>query len=67
MEFGIENYVLQKRIRTFAEKENYKYFRILEADAMKQTEMKEKKWMGNLEEWESFSRPNSVVEISLKG
>ena len=33
----------QERIRTFGEKENYKYFGILEADTIKQAEVKEKK------------------------
>ena len=32
----------QKSTRTFEEKENFKYLRILEADTIKQTEMKEK-------------------------
>ena len=32
----------QKSIRKIEEKENYKYLGILEADAIKQTEMKEK-------------------------
>ena len=32
----------QEKIRTLGEKENYKYLGILEADMIKQTEMKEK-------------------------
>ena len=32
----------QKRIRALGEKENYKYLRILEADSIKQAEIKEK-------------------------
>ena len=31
----------QEKIRTFGEKETYKYFGILEADTIKQGEMKE--------------------------
>ena len=32
----------QEKIRTFVEKENYKYFGIMEADTIKYPEMKEK-------------------------
>ena len=39
---GIEQ-PIQERIRTFREKENYKYLGILEADIIKQVVMKEKK------------------------
>ena len=42
----------REEIRTFGEKENYKYLGILEADAIKQTEMKEK-IRNSLEEQES--------------
>ena len=33
---------IQGKIRTFGEKETYKYFGILDADIIKQVEMKEK-------------------------
>ena len=36
---GLSN---RKKIRTLGEKENYKYLGILEADSIKQVEMKEK-------------------------
>ena len=53
MEFGIEKCIVlitegtelpiqEKNIRSFGEKENYQYFGILEADIIKQEEMKEK-------------------------
>ena len=32
----------QERIRSFGEKENYKFLGVLEADTIRQTEMKEK-------------------------
>ena len=56
MEFGVEIYTvpimksgkrymtegIKKKIRTFGEKETWKYLGILEADTIKQVEMKEK-------------------------
>ena len=36
------NYEIKKKIRMFGEKETYKYLGILEADTIKQVEMKEK-------------------------
>ena len=58
----------QKNIRTLGEKGNEMYFGIPEVDTIKQAEMKEvnneKSTWG---EGENFSKPNSTVEISLKG
>ena len=47
------------------EKETYKYLGMLEADTIKQGEMKEKK--NTLGERENYSKPNYIVEISSKG
>ena len=59
----------QEKIRRLGEKETYKILGILEADTIKQAGMKEKK---NLKksisgEQENYSKPNYIVEISLKG
>ena len=49
------------------EKENYKYLGILEADTIKQVEIKKKKKeMNTLDEWENFLKPKSGAEISSK-
>ena len=51
------------KIKTLAEKETYKYLGILEADTIKQAEMKE-----NIQkESENYSRQNSIAEILSKG
>ena len=47
----------QDKIRTFGEKETYKYSGILEADTIKQVEMKEKKFKKSISvEEESYSK-----------
>ena len=62
----------QEKIRTLREKENHKYLGILEADTIKQTEMKEKKKKKKekkrkaSDKRENFSKPNSAAKISLK-
>ena len=56
-----------KRIRTHGEKENYKYLGILEADTIKQAEMKEKFKNSTSDERGNFWKPGSVAEISSKG
>ena len=58
----------QESMRTLGEKKNYKYFRILEADTIKQAEMKEKKKKEKSAsgEKENVSKPNSVPKISSK-
>ena len=48
----------QEKIRTLKEKETYKYMGILEAETIKQVEMKEK---NTSEEPESYSRQNSIA------
>ena len=50
----------QGKIRTLGEKETNKHFGILEADTIKHAEMKEKF------KKENYSKPNYIVEISLK-
>ena len=57
----------QNRIRTLREKETYKYLGILEADIIKQVEMKEKIKTNASEEWENYLKPNYIAEISSKG
>ena len=57
-----------QRIRKLGEKENYKHLGILEADTIKQAEMKEKflkKSTSN--ERENFSKPNSGGGILSMG
>ena len=49
-------------IKTLRKMENYKYLGILEADTIKQTEIKEKYKKGTSEERENFSKPNSTAE-----
>ena len=54
-------------IRTLGEKETYKYLGILEADIIKQAEMKEKSEKNNISgERESYSKPNYIAEITSK-
>ena len=54
----------QERIRTLREKENYQYFGILEASAIKQVQVKEKIRKSYLKE--SFLKPTSDPENSSK-
>ena len=55
-------------IRTLGEKEIYKYSEILEADTIKQTEMKEKNLKkGISEEPENYLRQNSIPGTLSKG
>ena len=49
----------QERIRTLGEKETYKYLGILEADTIKQVDMKDKP--------ENCLKPSSAAEVSSKG
>ena len=61
------NGTTKDKIRTLGKKETYKYWSILEADTIKQMEMKEKKLRKNIsEELESYSRQNSLAEILSK-
>ena len=55
-----------KNIRTLGEKETYKYLGILEANTIKQVEMKEK-WKRNTSGEQYLRRTNYVAEISSKG
>ena len=48
------------------EMETYKYLGILEADTIKQAEMKEKEKKNTSGEQESYSKPNYIAEISSK-
>ena len=60
----------QGKIRTFGQQETYEYLRIIEADTNKQKDMKEKmkkKKKNTAGEWESYSKPNNITEISSKG
>ena len=52
----------QDNIRTLGEKETYKYLSILEADIIKQVEMKGKIKKNISEELESYSRQNCQAE-----
>ena len=55
-------------IRTLGEKEIYKYLGILEADTIKQVEMKEKKLKKSIvEELENNSRHDSIARNLSKG
>ena len=55
-------------IRTLGEKETYKYLWILEADSIKQQEMKERKLKkSSSEEPESYYRQNSIAGTLSKG
>ena len=56
----------QDKIRTLREKETYKYFDILEADTIKQVEMREKLKENISGELESYSRPNYQAETYSK-
>ena len=56
----------QYKIRLLGEKETYKYLGILEADTIKQVEMKEKLRKNISEEPESYSRQNYVAKTLSK-
>ena len=56
----------QEKIRTFVERENYKYLGILEEDIIKQVEMKEKLKKSISGELENQSKPNYTTETSSK-
>ena len=56
----------QDMSRTLGEKETYKYFGILEADTIKQVEMKEKSRKNISREPKSYLRQNYVAENLLK-
>ena len=59
---------LSNQIRTFGEKETYKYLEMLEADTIKQMEMKEKIYNIFIsEEPENYSRQNSTAGTVSKG
>ena len=51
----------QEKNRTLGEKETYKYLGILEADIIKQVEMKEKLKKSISGERESYSKPNYIA------
>ena len=52
----------QEKIRTFREKETYKYLEILEADTIRQVEMKEKKLKKSISgERENYSKQNYIT------
>ena len=52
----------QEKIKTFGEKETYKYVGILEANTIKEVEMKEKKSKKNISgEQESNSKLNYIA------
>ena len=54
----------QDRIRILWENESYKYLGILEADTIKQEEMKDKQSISG--DLENYSRQNSLAETSSK-
>ena len=56
----------QDKIKTLAEKETSKYLGILEADIIKQVEMKEKFRENISGELENYLRQNSIAEILSK-
>ena len=49
------------------QRETYKYLGTLEAGTIKQVDMEKKKVKSISEEWESFSKPNYLAEISSMG
>ena len=51
----------QEKIRKYGEKKNYKYLGILEADTIKQVEMKDKIKKTNTIVRESYSKPNYIA------
>ena len=56
----------QEKISTLGEKETYKYLGILEADTIKQVEMKKKLRKSISGEIESYSRQNYIAETLSK-
>ena len=56
----------QNKIRTLGEKESYKYLGILEANTLKQMEMKEKIKEEYLRELDTYWRHNYVAETLSK-
>ena len=54
----------QEKIRTFGEKETYKYLGILEADTIKQAGITEKCEINTSGERENYLKPNYIAEIS---
>ena len=56
----------QEKIRTLGEKETYKYLGILEADTIKQVEMKENFFLNISGEQENFSKSNYIAGTSSK-
>ena len=56
----------QDKIRTLAENETYKYLGILEADTIKQVEMKNEIQKNISGELENYSRQNSIAETISK-
>ena len=56
----------QDKVRTLAENETYKYLGILEADTIKQVEMKDKIQKNISGELENYTRQNSLAESSSK-
>ena len=56
----------QDKIKRLAENETYKYLGILEADTIKQVEMKEKIQKEYLRIIENYSRQNSIAETLSK-
>ena len=56
----------QNKIRTLEEIENYKYLGILEADTIKQGEMKDKIQKEYCRKLENYSRQNSLAETLSK-
>ena len=54
------------KIKSLAENETYKYLGILEADTIKQAEMKEKFRKNISGELENYKRQNSIAEILSK-
>ena len=52
----------QEKIRMLGEKETYKYLGILEADGIKQSEMKEKNKKSISGEGKNYSKPNHLEE-----
>ena len=54
----------EEKVRTFGEKEHYKYLGKLEGDTIKQVEKKSKKNTSG--ERENYSKPNYIAKISWK-
>ena len=66
--YGRNTTTKSRKIRTPEEKKTYEYLTILEADTIKQVEIKEKKLKKSISGGrENYSEPNYIVEISSKG